>query len=88
MRHLTFKGQKLDISNAASTPQWPNIRYSIQRRACANSSVLTMFVLAGSPDRPVEGPTRRPGIRLKQRRNLWQSGRQTIYVQTRPFGIR
>jgi len=24
---LTFKVRMLDISNAASTPQWPNVRY-------------------------------------------------------------
>ena len=24
---LTFKGRMLDISNAACTPQWPNVRY-------------------------------------------------------------
>jgi hypothetical protein len=27
MPRLTFKGQILDISNAACTPQWPNVRY-------------------------------------------------------------
>jgi len=30
---LTFKGLMLDISNAACTPQWPNVIY-IQHRAC------------------------------------------------------
>jgi hypothetical protein len=30
---LTCKGLMLDISNAASTPHWPNVRY-IERRAC------------------------------------------------------
>jgi hypothetical protein len=27
IRTLTFKGRMLDISNAACTPHWPNVRY-------------------------------------------------------------
>ena len=71
---LTFKGLMLDISNAACTPQWPNVIYISNTVHALSFSALTVFAWTGNPNKLVVGSTTRPGIRQEQWCHLWRSG--------------